>query len=156
MDPTATGSIIRKALIGETILNMATGAFVLSYPETVLSLIKSSASIITPTNITFTQHYGVGMILLALPPALAVPNTRGGIESRIPLYVFFGVIESCLIAACLYEAWDADYIGWISRSKLLFFAATFFSGLFWRYLVLIHHPEWIGRYLEARRNIKGR
>ncbi|KAH0386761.1 hypothetical protein E4T50_13543 [Aureobasidium sp. EXF-12298] len=154
VDPNAPGGVMRFALGFETMANVIGGTWMVFFPRSFLSMLVNSPSDMTPIAVTWTQVTGALVYALATPLVLAIPNTRRGIESRVPTYYTLSAGEVGVTAVTLYKAFvHGDDSGW-SRNALLGASSVLLPALAWRFYVLFGKPEWIGRYREVSRKGK--
>jgi hypothetical protein len=87
---------------------------------------------------------------ITVPMLRSIPNTRRGIEMRIPTYLFLGAPEIFFPILFVYLALFADEkeTG-ISSKALLVMASNLIPPLAWRVYVLNKRPEWVGRYRDV-------
>ncbi|GAB7348004.1 hypothetical protein MBLNU459_g5501t1 [Dothideomycetes sp. NU459] len=104
MDPSAPGTIVRRAMVIEALFNIGTLPLLL-YPKEMLSYVVTRPSEITDTAATMAQLFST-LVVGALTPLLllGVPNTRSAIESRRTIYYTLGAGEAFLIPYFLYQA----------------------------------------------------
>jgi uncharacterized membrane protein len=150
--PSHTGSVIRKAFLGEAFLNLFTLPLITNTPWT-LGLLLKHPSHINPTSILFARLFGA-IIVGALTSALLAgcTNTRNGIESRRVVYLVLGVGEAALVPLLLLEAMKDGRDAALSVKVALVSVACLVPGLLWRCYVLGVNPDLLGRYVEAASN----
>ncbi|KAK1925248.1 hypothetical protein DB88DRAFT_185921 [Papiliotrema laurentii] len=151
LDPTCTGSTVRRAFLLEALLNL--GSFPLvTHTRFCLSLLLNNPSDINPSSILFARLFG-GIVVAVLTPALlcGYRNTRQGIESRRPVYIALGLGECALIPLLLGEAMKKGGRGAaLSPLGALGAVSLLVPPLLWRIYVLYVKPEMLGRYTEVK------
>ncbi|KAF2189765.1 hypothetical protein K469DRAFT_701021 [Zopfia rhizophila CBS 207.26] len=147
IDPNAPGTIIRIALAIEALLNITFGTYILLAPTSFLELLVSYPTSINPLSATLVQFLAAIIFANTIPLLLAIPNTRRGIEMRVPTYYVLGFSEVGLITLFAYLALakDEEDVG-LTAKALVNLAGNLVSPLVWRIFVLSKKPEWFGRY----------
>lgn len=150
VDPSAPGNAIRIALFVESIFNFTFSTYTFLAPHHALSMLSSSPTLITTLTITLLQFMGVIGYAMTLLMVLAIPNTRRGIELRVPTYLFLGTAEVLLITLFAYlglvegvETTGIEGKTWVNLT------ANLVPPLLWRVSVLYLKPEWLGRYTDV-------
>jgi hypothetical protein len=151
LDPQNTGSVVRKAFLIESILNLFSIPLITN-TSTVLSYVLNHPSHINPSTILFTRLFG-GIIVGGLTSALwaGLPNTRSAMESRKTVYITLGMGEVLLIPILAMEATKGGNKDAALSVKAC--VATIFAllpPLLWRVYVLYVKPEMMGRYRESK------
>ncbi|GAB7348006.1 hypothetical protein MBLNU459_g5501t2 [Dothideomycetes sp. NU459] len=149
MDPSAPGTIVRRAMVIEALFNIGTLPLLL-YPKEMLSYVVTRPSEITDTAATMAQLFST-LVVGALTPLLllGVPNTRSAIESRRTIYYTLGAGEAFLIPYFLYQA-TVGHSG-LTPLACLGMASCLIPPVSWRAYVFLQKPEWFGRYRDARK-----
>jgi hypothetical protein len=145
IDPTASGTIIRYALVVEVGLNMFMGTALVAFPRWLLSLAMTEHSPLTPMSISICQWVGAITFAFSIQVALVIPNTRGAIESRRLVYWTLLAGECFLILLFLYQAFWATN-GGLTPEFLVVTTFFFVDHMLWRLFCLFVKPNWFGRY----------
>lgn len=145
LDPTATGNIVRKAMIYESIFTVIAGGYIAFFPRHFLSLLVPKPSDITPTAIAAAIHYGALSTAVTVPLLFGIPNTRTAIDARPLIYTFMGSAEILMIATSLFIGYLGDDSGFAAKASLTG-AVNLTGPLLWRYWVLFKRRDWMGRY----------
>ena len=153
LDPQHDGSVVRKAFLIESILNLFSIPLITN-TRTVLSYALRNPAHINPASIFFSRLFG-GLIVGGLTSALwaGLPNTITGIESRKIVYITLGMGEVLLIPIIALEAMKgggADAA--LTVRGCLATIACLLPPLLWRGYVLFVRPEMMGRYREVKQD----
>lgn len=149
VDPSAPGTVVRRAMAIEALLNLGTLPLLL-YPKELLSYVVSRPTEITDTAAIMAQLFGA-IVVGALTPLLllGVPNTRSAIESRRTIYYALGAGEAILIPFFLLQASSGD-VGLTSRA-CIGVVSCLVPPVLWRAYVFLQKPEWFGRYCDVKK-----
>lgn len=147
VDPAASGTIIRYALVVEVGLNLFMGTALVVFPRWLLSPAMTEPSTLTPISISICQWVGAIIFAFSIQVALVIPNTRGAIESRRLVYWTLLAGEGFLVPLFLYQALWATSFG--LRHEFLVVTTFFFvDHMLWRLFCLFVKPNWFGRYQD--------
>lgn len=137
-------SPLRTALFLESLLNILIGALLALAPTPTLSLLISPKTPTTPLTALLIQLLGVTSIALAVPLALAYPDTRQGRTLRVPAYVLLGTMEVGWIAVLVGSVvGEGEETGLSVRG--VWVGVGWLAGLLaWRVYVVLLRPEWVG------------
>jgi hypothetical protein len=154
VDPKAPGTFIRYAMAMEGGLNILGGLSMLLKPEVLLGLMVSKPSHVTDISSSMMQW--LGAITLGLTPQLflAIPNTRGAMESRRMAYYTLGAGELALIPVFLWQALGPNAgsgLGFTPKALLLV-TSNLLPPLLLRAYVLFVNPSLLGRYREGAKS----
>ncbi|KAJ9652370.1 hypothetical protein H2198_008374 [Neophaeococcomyces mojaviensis] len=152
LDPQNDGSIVRKAFLIESILNL-TSIPLITNTHIVLSYVLDNPAYINPASILFARLFG-GIIVGGLTSALwaGLPNTKTGIESRKVVYLMLGMGEVLLIPILAVEATKGgSKDAALSVRACVATIACLLPPLLWRAFVLFVRPEMMGKYREVKR-----
>lgn len=147
VDPSAPGTVIRRAFAIEAVLNLFVLPLIL-YPRATLSHMIQNPAEITSTTTLLARAWG-GLVVGAFTPALllGLPNTRAGIESRTTVYYMLGLGEMLLVPLL---AWHAGEDGGLSAKACMVAITNLLPPLAWRVYTLCCKPEWFGRYRDVK------
>lgn len=149
MDPTAPGTFIRRAMFIEGCLNIFGGVSMLMMPSTILSwMVSSPKGEITPTATALIQWLGALVLGLTQQLFLAIPNTRGAVESRPMVYYTLGAGELALIPLFVWQALGPEDASGITRRALMVAIGALVPPLLLRGYVLFVRPSLLGRYKD--------
>lgn len=149
IDPSAQGHQIRLALVVESALNIFFSLYILLYPSHALYHLSYSPRYVNPLSSSLLHILAIMVWTITVPLLLAIPNTRQGIESRVPAYLTLGTSEVFLLGM----------LGWlgfvkgegetgVSDRAVAILASNITGALAWRVFVLWVKPEWVGRYKD--------
>ncbi|EHK97404.1 hypothetical protein M7I_6819 [Glarea lozoyensis 74030] len=83
IDPSAPGTIIRTALLFESVTTIGAGLYFLLLPHRyLLTTMGASTTQTTTTAVQMTQQFGAANILVGTVVGLFVSNSRKSIEAR--------------------------------------------------------------------------
>jgi len=144
LDPSAPGTVFRNAAMIEAFMNVFGGLTMLAFPVQCLKFVCHSYTI-TPTATNFIQW--IGGLTLALTPQLllAIPNTRGSIESRRSAYTTLLAGEAAIIPLIMLHGSNTQ----MTSNSLT--ASVVVLGLtsLWRLYMFFVRPDWFGRYKDV-------
>ncbi|KAI9706888.1 MAG: hypothetical protein M1820_004667 [Bogoriella megaspora] len=146
LDPNAPGTIVRWNCILESIKNIGMGTTLLFSPATVLADYVRDPANLSPVLAASARSFGFCLLVVTIPMLMAIPNTVSGIESRKPLLWTYGICEAVEVVIFAYRSiLDEDFLGLTPAGfRKLTSVVSVLMGL--RFLMLLHKPQWLGRY----------
>lgn len=147
IDPSAPGTVVRYAMLLESILNLPFAVFCLAYPRVGLEFFFTNPSEVTPAAESLLQLYGLVPVFLSVILWAACQNTQSGIESRRLTYYMFLSAEIMMISLWVWQGWviGEEKSGW-KKSGLQAAIVNIAPLVLFRSFALFVKPEWFGRY----------
>ncbi|KAH8886657.1 hypothetical protein GQ53DRAFT_341780 [Thozetella sp. PMI_491] len=154
LDPSAPGTIVRWALIIESIGNIPFAVACLAYPREFMEYFVVNPSEITPASLSFLQLVGVSAIMISFLMWAVIPNTRSGIESRRPTYIMLITAETLMLSLWCYQGWVLGEEGsGLKRKGLVTAMMNIVPLVGFRGVSLFLKPQWFGRYRIKAKNL---
>lgn len=147
VDPQNPGTIIRVALIIESIANIPFAIVCFCYPSLGIDYFFSDSSSVHPAAKELVQLTGTALVLVSTLLAAALPNTRSGIECRRPAYVAIASAEAAMIGCFVYWGWVlGEEQSGCKKSALVVAILNIGTFASFRLFALIARPNWFGKY----------
>lgn len=147
VDPSAPGTVIRGALLFESLANIPFAVACLAYPRWFMEFFVANPADITPVSVSFLQLVGVSTIMLSFLMWSAIPNTRSGIETRRPTYYMLLIAESLMLSLWYYQGWVLGEEGsGLQKNGVLKAMSNIVPLVIFRGVSLFLMPQWFGRY----------
>jgi len=152
--PDYTGSSARNTSLFEATVGTVEGLLLIYFAEPCLRFVTSPSTAITPLATSLMRVVGTCILGFHVPLALAVPNRRTNVESRLMLQTAFELQEICGVGIFgLLAAMGEERTG--LRSDRMWIA-TGMVGLFglYRMWMVFSKPGFAGAYKEIEEGEK--
>lgn len=147
VDPSATGNIIRFAMLFESILNLPAFVALTFYPGYTLTYFLVNEHDITPAAQSFTQLMGIMILMISVLLWAAIPNTKSGVETRRPTYIMLASAEAAMVTMWIYQRYGLGEKGCGWKNNALDMSVMNVGPLCgFRIFALYSKPDWFGRY----------
>jgi hypothetical protein len=147
VDKSAPGTVIRGALIFESLANIPFAVACFVYPREFMELFVIDPSNITPVSVSFLQLVGVSTLMISVLMWLAIPNTLSGIESRRPTYYMLFVAEILMVSLWYYQGWVlGEEASGMKKEGIKKAIMNIVPLVIFRGISLFLMPQWFGRY----------
>jgi hypothetical protein len=147
VDPSAPGTVVRVALLIESLGNIPFAVACLAYPRQFMAYFVVNPSDITPVSVSFLQLVGTSTIMLTFLMWAVIPNTRSGIESRRPVYYALLAAETMMLSLWYYQGWVLGEEGsGLQKDGLTKAMTNIVPLVIFRGVSLFLKPQWFGRY----------